>query len=59
MNNFSGVPFYEIYDRLDAERNGSIYDDGEDFSHIAAWMQSLEPRVSGRQQECVGENALQ
>ena len=41
VNKVSGMPFCEVYDRLDAERNGSYYDNGEDFSDIAAQMQSL------------------
>ena len=36
-----GVPFYEIYDRLDGMRRGKSCDDEEDFSQLAAQMQGL------------------
>ena len=42
VENISVVPFYEIYDRLDAKRNGTYWSDEEDFSDIAAHVQSLK-----------------
>ena len=50
------VPFDEIYQRLDAKRKGKT--SKEDFSQLTAQMAEMAIRVSGRQQESVGENAL-
>ena len=41
VNKVSGVPFDEIYDRLDAMRTGESCDDEDDFGQLAAQMQSL------------------
>ena len=35
------MPFFELYYRLNGERNGECLSDNEDFSDIAARMQSL------------------
>ena len=37
----NGVPFDEIYDRLDAMRRGESCNDEEDFSQLEAQMQGL------------------
>ena len=41
VNNVDGVPFDEIYDRLDAMRRGESCNDEDDFSQLAAQMQGL------------------
>ena len=45
--------FDEIYQRLDAKRSSKMSND--DFSQLAAQMAEMSIKVTGRQQECVGE----
>ena len=42
VENINVVPFFETYNRLNGERNGEYWSNDEDFSDIAAHVQSLK-----------------